>query len=506
MERRGLNIRKGFLKVVLPIFRALPLPVASRFVSGIGRLEYRLSPSLRQSFDDGGRAGSNGSRLAVGSRARSVASWRATMSCGERETCCSTAFPIERALEMFTVEGREHLDAAMGQGRGCIVLANHFGAHLLPAHWLFRENYPVRFYMERPRHISRYMSRHFQTDGPLGQDKLFISRQGVPADSASSILRAARAIKAGLLLYLAGDVRWTGKLTETAQFLGRQHAILDDLGRAGGDDGSAGRDGLLPDGARRTIPHRVSPGVSRSQGSARARRDRRSGSGISSRFWKSRSASIPPTATTISSGAIWTRWLHEISPPGDVLQRRNATWPPWQRENACSGRCLRQVLAVAGAGADRDPGGLARRRFRRRHRRRVPAGGSPDVQPGAAVGVSAGRAGRHARPHHDLLFGGRTGAFRERAGALSRGGGLWPAALAISAGGLWYSGTPGPTFDGWYGLGWRTIANPDAPDRRACRTACRGDGHLRHHRGERLCRSGIDCGISSARARARGTL
>ena len=45
----------------------------------------------------------------------------------------------------------------------------------------------------------------------------------------------------------------------------------------------------------------------------------------------------------------------------------------------------------------------------------------------------------------------------------SRGGGLWPAALAIAAGALWYSGTPGPTFDGWYGLGWRSIANPAAP-------------------------------------------
>ena len=30
-------------------------------------------------------------------------------------------------------------------------------------------------------------------------------------------------------------------------------------------------------------------------------------------------------------------------------------------------------------------------------------------------------------------------------------------------GALWYSGTPGPAFDGWYGLGWRSIANPDAP-------------------------------------------
>ena len=146
------------------------------------------------------------------------------------------------------------------------MLANHFGAHLLPAHWLFRENFPVRFYMERPRHISRFMARHFDTDGPLGQDKLFISRQGVPADSASSILRAARAIKAGMLLYLAGDVRWTGQLTESAQFLGRNVAILDDLGRSGRDDRSAGGHGLLPDGARRPLPHRVSPGVSCSQG------------------------------------------------------------------------------------------------------------------------------------------------------------------------------------------------------------------------------------------------
>ena len=152
--------------------------------------------------------------IASGTFRRSAASWPATTSSGEPETCCSTASPDQRARAMFTVTGREHLDAAFGLGRGCIVLASHFGAHLLPAHWLFRENFPVRFYMERPRHISRFMSRHFETDGPLGQDKLFISRQGVPADSASSILRAARAIKAGMLLYLAGDVRWTGRLTE----------------------------------------------------------------------------------------------------------------------------------------------------------------------------------------------------------------------------------------------------------------------------------------------------
>jgi len=220
MERRGLNIRKRFLKAVLPMIRTLPLPVASRFVSGIGRMEYRLSQSLRQTFHD-----------AV-AHSRSVLDCQWDVHGVSRELAGNHVLwrtrdllldgvPDQRARSMFTVIGREHLDAAYGLGQGCIVLANHFGAHLLPAHWLFREGFPVRFYMERPRHISRFMSRHFDTDGPLGQDKLFISRQGVPADSAGSILRAARAIKAGMLLYLAGDVRWTGRLTESARFLGR---------------------------------------------------------------------------------------------------------------------------------------------------------------------------------------------------------------------------------------------------------------------------------------------
>jgi KDO2-lipid IV(A) lauroyltransferase len=220
MERRGLNIRKGFLKAFLPIFRALPLPVAARFVSGIGRMEYRISKSLRTNFRN---AVSSGRSMLncdwdVPSVSRELAGnhvlWRT-------RDLLLDGVPDERAREMFTVAGRENLDAAISRGRGCIVLASHFGAHLLPAHWLFRENLPVRFYMERPRHISRYMARHFKAGGPLGQDKLFISRQGVPADSASSILRGVRAIKAGMLLYLAGDVRWTGQLTETARFLGR---------------------------------------------------------------------------------------------------------------------------------------------------------------------------------------------------------------------------------------------------------------------------------------------
>ena len=270
MERRGLNIRKGFLKAFLPVFRTLPLPVASRFVSGIGRLEYRLSSRLRHSFDAAVEHGQSvlDCQWDLSSVSRELAGnhvlWRT-------RDLLLDGIPDQRAREMFTVAGKEHLDAAVNLGRGCIVLANHFGAHLLPAHWLFREQYPVRFYMERPRHISRYMSRHFQTDGPLGQDKLFISRQGVPADSASSILRAARAIKAGLLLYLGRRCFQMDRTADRDRSIpGPQLAILDDLGRAGGAHRGAGRDGVLPDGARRPIPHRVSPGLPCAQRGARA--------------------------------------------------------------------------------------------------------------------------------------------------------------------------------------------------------------------------------------------
>jgi hypothetical protein len=46
---------------------------------------------------------------------------------------------------------------------------------------------------------------------------------------------------------------------------------------------------------------------------------------------------------------------------------------------------------------------------------------------------------------------------------LGRGGGLWPAAMALALAGFWYSATPGPAVDGWHGLGWRTMVDPGAP-------------------------------------------
>lgn len=40
---------------------------------------------------------------------------------------------------------------------------------------------------------------------------------------------------------------------------------------------------------------------------------------------------------------------------------------------------------------------------------------------------------------------------------------LWTAAVGLSLAACWHAATPGPTFDGWHGLGWRTISNSSAP-------------------------------------------
>ncbi|WP_165065792.1 lysophospholipid acyltransferase family protein [Paludisphaera rhizosphaerae] len=222
MDRRGVKVRKRFLRGALPLVRLLPLPTAARIVSGIGRLEHRMNRGLRLRFDEavarGGRIlGCDWDVPAVSNQlAGNHILWRS------RDMLVDVASNA-RALAMFEVEGREHLDAAVAGGKGCIVLTSHFGAHMLPAHWLYRNDYPVKLYMEKPRSVSRYMASRFDHEGPLSQDKLFISRKGDASDAASSILRAARVLKSGMLLFLAGDVRWTGRLTAEGRFLDRRH-------------------------------------------------------------------------------------------------------------------------------------------------------------------------------------------------------------------------------------------------------------------------------------------
>lgn len=222
MQRRGLNIRKALLRLILPMVRALPPKVASRFVAGIGRTEYALGKTLRVRFDKAVRRGAAyfGTHWDVSALGRELAGnqirWRT------RDQLLD-GLKDEAVAGLFEVIGKEHLDAALAQKKGVILLGNHFGAHLMPAHWLMRESYPLRLFMERPHHISKFLSKEFETDGPLGQKKLFISRKADPTEAAGSILRAGRVLKAGMVVLIAGDVRWSGQNTAEATFLGKTY-------------------------------------------------------------------------------------------------------------------------------------------------------------------------------------------------------------------------------------------------------------------------------------------
>ena len=56
----------------------------------------------------------------------------------------------------------------------------------------------------------------------LGCSSLDVRR---PADAASSILRASRALNAGMVVKVACDVRWCGSHTADANFLGREQTF-----------------------------------------------------------------------------------------------------------------------------------------------------------------------------------------------------------------------------------------------------------------------------------------
>ena len=220
MWQRWMVVHKVILKTVLPVFRRLPHRVSVGLLGAMGRLDLTLVPKQAQLYeaavaDASARLGCDwDARRVSRALARQTYRWRARdyLLDGRSD---------RKIAPWFKVVGREHLDAALADGRGVVLLANHFGSHLLTSHWMFRQGLPLRWFSERPRSISKYMAKRFQTSGPLGQERMFISRRSTPADAASAILRASRALGAGMIVKVASDVRWCGAHTSTARFLGQ---------------------------------------------------------------------------------------------------------------------------------------------------------------------------------------------------------------------------------------------------------------------------------------------
>ena len=219
MGRLKAGLQKQTLRVLLPLLRHAPSELSAAVLDAMGWFNFVVVPGNRAIYSDRvargrGELGEFWNDEVIARRyASGLVHWRS------RDRLLD-GLSDEAAVARFSVSGRDHLDDAYSSKRGVILLGNHFGTHLHPSHWLFRERYPLRLFMERPRNVSKYLTDKFQTSGSLGQEKLFISRRSSPTEAAGSILRAMRILKAGMVLQIAGDVRWQGSHTTPAEFLG----------------------------------------------------------------------------------------------------------------------------------------------------------------------------------------------------------------------------------------------------------------------------------------------
>lgn len=123
------------------LFRMLPMRLAQRLGAGLGLLAYALSRRYR--------------RVAVGNLLRAFPDWtpqraRATARRVFRNFGVSLA-EFFRAPSMtqaqieqhLTVVGLEHLDAALQEGRGVLLITGHFGNWELMARYICMRGYPI---------------------------------------------------------------------------------------------------------------------------------------------------------------------------------------------------------------------------------------------------------------------------------------------------------------------------------------------------------------------------
>ncbi len=135
--------------------------------------------------------------------------------------------PDAAMAERFDVQGFEHVENARGQGRGVILLGSHLGAHLASIHWLYRQNLTARLLVQRPRHVSHDLQRWFdRAEGPLPQSEFFLRRGLPPAEAARRVLRARDALRAGMIVYLNGDIPWKSTSARDGRLLGRSQPFL----------------------------------------------------------------------------------------------------------------------------------------------------------------------------------------------------------------------------------------------------------------------------------------
>ncbi len=214
-----------FYSLALPVARALG-PVWGDWLLGrIGKRAVSLIPS------EGRRM-----RRALAAAARSLdADWKVDqvfpLLAANRARFLARDYPLdvgpdEQVLERFESRGLDRLWGALAGGKGAILVGSHFGAHIAGLHWLFRQGAPLRLLVQRPRHVSRYLNHRFDARGWHPQSEFFLRRNLEPAAAVERLCRARAALRDGLVVYLNGDIPWTGCNTSGGYLLGRPQRLL----------------------------------------------------------------------------------------------------------------------------------------------------------------------------------------------------------------------------------------------------------------------------------------
>jgi KDO2-lipid IV(A) lauroyltransferase len=110
----------------------------------------------------------------------------------------ANGLPLDRFILKIRIEGREHLDAALAQGKGVIALGAHFGSFTLLGTRLAVEGYPFNLVV-KIGHFQKLWGRLAFYQGIVGQ-KLFSLK---PA--TASIKKSLNCLRRNEILYIVAD-------------------------------------------------------------------------------------------------------------------------------------------------------------------------------------------------------------------------------------------------------------------------------------------------------------
>ena len=217
--RRLLRWKTLFYDFALPLVRRLGPRCADRLIEASGYLLLELPPWRRKFIES-----------AVSETAAALgASWPVARTAKELARgiprFLARDYPLDclsdgEALDRFDVTGFDAIEKLLAQGEGLILVGGHFGAHLAAIHWLFRRGVNPKLFVQRPTHVSRYLSRRL--DLCSRQRRFFVRRKLSAAEATEKVLLARDEIKSGGVVYLAGDIPWPGVNSRSARFLGKE--------------------------------------------------------------------------------------------------------------------------------------------------------------------------------------------------------------------------------------------------------------------------------------------